>query len=241
MLNLFRRAGRKSVFSVHPKPDTPSVVFGDVHGCADLCQRLLEQNEGTQIVGVGDYIDRGPHSSEVLRLLSSREDVVCVAGNHEAMLLEFLEAPDGFGRRWLRYGGIDTLGSFNVKLVRYDAPAEDLVSARDALLAAMGDRVVSWLRSLPAFWQSGNVCVVHAGADPARPVGDQSAENLYWGHPMFRRNMRNDGLWVIYGHTIQTEVSVDKGKICVDTGAYRSGVLSAVYLDGSAPQIRTVR
>ena len=79
-------------------------------------------------------------------------------------------------------------------------------------------------------YSSGNVHVVHAGADPARPLDRQSAHTLIWGHPDFLRRPRRDGQWVVYGHTIVDVVAAENGRIGVDTGAYATGRLSAALI-----------
>ena len=117
---LKRLMPKKHRFSGEILPDQPFVAIGDVHGRADLMMRLLETLRAgpyseLPVVFVGDYVDRGEQSADVLRVLHQEEDrskLVCLRGNHEEMLLNFLEDPAGQGPRWLRYGGLQTMGSF---------------------------------------------------------------------------------------------------------------------------------
>lgn len=116
------------------------------------------------MVCLGDYIDHGPNSAAVLHLLQALPGITCLRGNHEEMLLRFLEDPNGRGQRWLRHGGLETLASFGV------ASGCTPDAMRDDLYVAMGERTVAWLADLPRLFQSGNVAAAHAGADPAVPI-----------------------------------------------------------------------
>jgi len=217
-----------------PKAEVPFYAVGDIHGCSDLLERLLANLDPSHpVVFVGDYIDRGEGSADVLRRLFALSDepgrsVHCLMGKHEDMLLAFLDNPEKRGRAWLRNGGLQTLASFRVGGLAQASSGNGLKQVSDALHAAMGAELVDWLRALPLFWRSGNVAVVHAGADPAMPIEDQLSTNLIWGHPDFRKTPRTDGVWVVHGHTIVAEASCDNGIIPIDTGAYATGRLTAV-------------
>lgn len=215
-------------------PDAPFVAIGDIHGRADLLARALAGLEGIQIICVGDYIDRGDHSAKVLRLLQGRPDIVCLSGNHEEMMLAFLDHPQKAGPRWLRHGGLQTLASFGVAGAREGSSGAELEKIAQALKAAIGPVQEHWLRSLPRVWQSGNVAVVHAGADPRVPIDQQHGSTLHWGHRDFARTDRQDGIWVLHGHTIVDSPTADRGRIAIDTGAYATGRLTCarVTADG---------
>lgn len=217
-------------------------MIGDVHGCQTLLERMLQAlPQDHRIILVGDYIDRGEQSAEVLRYLSSRSDLTCLMGNHEDMLLRFLQDPKREGARWIRNGGLQTLASFGLRNARLQMNEEELVACRDQLKDVMGDGLISWLTGLKTSVLSGNVLVVHASADPQVAPDGQTEKTLVWGHPDFLRKSRGDGTWVVHGHTIVDEATATKGRIAVDTGAYATGILSAVCLDGAAPRFMTVR
>lgn len=225
--------------SVQPlAPDAPFCAVGDVHGCLDLLERLLASvpEDVAQLVMVGDYVDRGEDSAGVLRHLHDLQQNVgtqhmtCLMGNHEEMMLNFLAEPERRGRRWLRYGGLQTLSSFHISLTRPEPDAEELQDVADRLTDALGPDLLDWLLRLETSWTSGNITVVHAAADPDVALEDQSRETLLWGHPEFRRKARQDGRWVLHGHTIVDAPSADAGVISVDTGAYATGRLSAALL-----------
>lgn len=212
-----------------PRPDAVLSVVGDVHGCLRPLEALLPRLPG-QIVMVGDLVDRGEQSADVLRLLQDRPDIICLMGNHEAMLLDFLNDPMPQGASWLRHGGLQTLASFGVS---GGLGAAGLPALRDGLAQAMGDPLIHWLGTRPRVFASGNVAVTHAGADPKRPIAEQT-DTLVWGHPACGTVPRRDGTWIVHGHVIVPAPDVRNGVIRVDTGAYSGGPLSAAIL-GDGP------
>lgn len=219
-----------------PSPDSPVCIIGDVHGCIVQLEKLLRRvPQDHRVILVGDYVDRGEESAAVLRLIKDRADFSCLKGNHEDMMLDFLRHPEQHGSRWLRYGGLQTLASFGVRGVRAEMGGAELLDCRDDLLEAMGPDLVQWLDEMQTSDYLGNVLVTHAGADPNAAADEQSDKTLMWGHPEFRTVDRQDGVWVVYGHTIVETPSARRGRISVDTGAYATGVLSAVCLDGGDP------
>jgi serine/threonine protein phosphatase 1 len=217
----------------------PIVAVGDIHGRIDLLQRMVVRIRDTAPdatpVFVGDYVDRGEESAAVVgRLMQlSDEGAVCLMGNHEQMLLDYLDDPEGRGGLWLRNGGLQTLASFGVGGISANTRGLELARARDELVVRMGPSMIDWLRARPLWWKSGTVAIVHAGADPSLPVDIQDRRNLLWGHKDFQRKSRADGLWIVHGHTIVPEASVEGGRIAIDTGAYATGILSGVMLAGS--------
>lgn len=228
--NLLQKLRGTGGFS-QPCPDRPLAIIGDVHGCVDLLHRLLAKlPSDAQVILVGDYIDRGEDSADVLRYLCNRQDLICLRGNHEDMLQQFLEDPERYGPRWLQYGGLQTLASFRISGIPPGATPKALTECRDALLAEMGAELVEFLNRLLPSYLSGNVLVTHAGANPLLEPEYQIPSDLAWGHPDFAKTRRKDGVWVVYGHVIQDRPKVSPGRIAIDTGAYATGTLSAVCL-----------
>ncbi|GEM_PF-141009 len=220
------------------RPDRLLYAVGDIHGRIDLLERLLPRIEADadgrahDLVFVGDYVDRGDDSAAVLSRLQQLEDaahVTCLSGNHEQMLLGFLDDPAKNGRRWLRNGGLQTLASFGVGGVHETAAPEQMEKASRALKDALGP-LQAWLRARPLSFASGNVLVVHAGVDPDRPLDAQEDKTLLWGHPKFLSSVRTDGHWVVHGHTIHDAAAAVDGRIAVDTGAYATGRLTAAAI-----------
>lgn len=238
--HLFRRK-RPAVTAKLDLP-SPIAVIGDIHGCCGLLLQLLDrlaaEAPDASIVCVGDYIDRGDHSADVIDLLMQRPDVRCLKGNHEAMCLGFLDHPTRGGMSWLRNGGLQTLASYGIA---GPVPGTDrtLKRVRDDLALAMGDARIDWLRALPPSCQSGNLLITHAGADPERTPEDQRLKDLLWGCANFMTKPRTDGLWVAFGHVIQDAPSAESGRIAVDTGAYATGMLTAAILGDGPPRFVT--
>ncbi len=236
MLKWISRIGRPQFQTIEPAE--PLAVIGDVHGCADLLDTLLDvlkhEAPWARPVFVGDLIDRGPDSRRVLERLRLLPAAVVLLGNHEEMMLDFLDAPLERGALWLRHGGIETLASFGI------AAAAPDIATRDALRRALGAEREAWLRHLPRWWLSGNVAVVHAGADPRTPIAHQNPRHLVWGHPGFGKVARRDGIWVLHGHVVQSRPNAAGGIISVDTGAWRSGRLSAAVVTAGAVCFFTV-
>lgn len=229
---LFRRSDLNTL-----QPAEDLVVIGDVHGRVDLLTRALESVGDRRCICLGDYVDRGPDSAAVLTLLHNLPDVVCLTGNHEAMMLAFLDAPNETGPRWLRAGGDDTLNSFGIKPPQ---DGEDPVPARNALAEAMGADMIQWLRALPAFWISGNIAMLHAGADPDMPIEKQAQDTLIWGHRHFGRR-RPDGMWIIHGHTVVARPQIRQNRISIDTGAYLTGRLTVATLRSGSVYFDTIQ
>ena len=227
-----------------PRPADQTYVIGDLHGRADLLEQILELIDahvgGTgatnpMLVFVGDYIDLGPDSARTLtRVRELAEEfpanITCLMGNHERMLLDFLADPGSRGPRWLRAGAAETLRSFGVATVNLtlDGPSPAAFKeAADVLLERLPDGMVDWVKSLKTSWNSGNLWVVHAGADPAHDMEDQSDRVLLWGHPEFDSALRGDGVWIAHGHTEIDAPFARDGRIATDTGAWRTGRLTA--------------
>lgn len=229
-------------------PARPFYAIGDVHGCPGLLQEALEKidddierhkPDNPAVVLLGDYIDRGPQSAEVLQMLfqthqAEPEAFVCLMGNHEAMLLDFFDAPQKAGDIWLHHGGRQTLKSFEIDDPGAAPDAETLVLTCECLLDALPDGMEHWLRELPFSWSSGNLHCTHAGMDPGRSPDDQDPKDLLWGHRDFLGTPRTDSAWIVHGHWISDAPGPEAGRIAMDTGAYQTGRLTtAAFTDGS--------
>ena len=251
-MKLFDRFRRRSPFAP-PRPERPHWIVGDIHGRCDLLAKLLVQirqapqfSQGDTIAFVGDYVDRGEESAAVLDhihgLSKDATPPVILRGNHEEMMLDFLDDPARHGRRWLRNGGLQTLASYGIGGVAETTGGEQLAEAAEKLRARLPEGLQDWLSTLPRRYQSGNLHITHAGADPARPLHDQEAETLTWGHPAFLKRARDDDQWVAYGHIITDRTGSDgQGRIAVDSGGYSTGRLTAAYVapDGRVDVIQT--
>lgn len=220
-------------------------AVGDVHGRVDLLNRILEliardvathdDGRAAKIVFLGDYIDRGDNSREVLDVLMGvREELPeshlqFLTGNHEAAVISFLSDPSGKAE-WLRYGGLQTLLSYGVAPPSSNPEPQDLVAVADSLRAAMGPHL-EFLVSLKPMYQSGDVIFIHAGLDPNRDLANQTDDATLWGRSDFVDMGGFPGVRVIHGHYDAREVVNTPKRVCVDTGAYYSGRLTAIRLD----------
>lgn len=251
-----KRGGAASSINLRPLQVemTPSRLFyaiGDVHGCLDqmlaALDRVDDDIEAQRIddpvlVFLGDYVDRGPKSAQVLEelvqlSLSNPDDVICLMGNHERMLLDFLDTPLKAGPRWLRNGGIETLASFGIKGVTQESNQEQLYEACEELWDALPEGTEPWLRNLPLQWSSGNLHCVHAALDPSHPITQQSQEVMLWGCASFLKTARTDGNWVIHGHTVVDKPTWENSRIALDTGCYYTGELTAAAFTSNTCRI----
>ena len=218
-------------------------AVGDIHGRADLLDRLIAvikedrrtfAVESPCIVFLGDYIDRGPDSLEVLKRLQGlatevEGNVLGLRGNHEIMLQEFLADPEAAAPRWFRNGGLETLLSCQVGGIVPSTSGDALLDARDRLAEAL-EPVSSWLAELRPLYQDGNVVLTHAGADPDLPISEQTERALAWGVPSFLDTPRADDLWIVHGHYTVDKPTFGERRISIDTGAYFSGRLTAARI-----------
>jgi len=219
-------------------------AVGDVHGRCDLLEALIEKigrdaatrspERRHRIIFLGDYIDRGDQSRQVIdRLILIKQHlgarVEFLSGNHEVALLAFLKDPLK-GRSWLDWGGRQTLASYGIAPPSINPDRAGLVSLRDRLHDAMQEHV-AFLQNLPKLALSGDVVFVHAGLDPAYPVDAQPDAALYWGQVEGGQVSGLPKYRMVHGHYANYDPVSSERRICVDTGAYFTGRLTAVRLD----------
>lgn len=243
MFSLFKRTK-----AAPPAPTTDGrliYAIGDVHGRMDALDVLLrtivqdarETAPGTRpvLVFLGDYVDRGPASKEVVNLIIalSKEaafEVRALKGNHEEALLQFLEEPE-FGSTWADYGGLTTLASYGVTPPVGRTDAEAWVVASQALAEAMPSEHLDFYNQLELMVEIGGYAFVHAGVRPGVPLAHQSAHDLMWIRQEFLSAPGRFEKIIVHGHTPMEEPQMTKARIGVDTGVYATGVLTAVRLD----------
>jgi serine/threonine protein phosphatase 1 len=222
----------------------PAVVYaiGDVHGCYDLLQDLLNQiradaarTAGSKLlVMLGDYVDRGPKSASVLDWLCAPPpdgfDRVALAGNHEVLMLDFLADPRP-DASWLGFGGTETLASYGIDLEQFTrARPRDRTAMLDAFIPV---EHLDLLRSLPGMLTLPHATFVHAGLRSGLPLADQHDDDLLWMREPFLSEEMPADMFVVHGHTPAAEPVVAGRRICVDTGAFATGTLTAVRMDGT--------
>ena len=221
--------------------------IGDIHGRLDLLLQLhgsIEQDaagfEGEKtLVYLGDYIDRGEQSKEVVDLLLGQPmpgfEAVCLLGNHEQTLLDFLQHPRAV-MSWLVYGGRATLQSYGISVWREVSP-QDMNDLRDELTANLPQAHLEFFQSLKPFHVAGNYGFVHAGIRPGVALQAQRSEDLLWIREEFTESRETHELIIVHGHTIRPEVEILPNRIGIDTGAFDTGILSCLVLEGSSQRL----
>jgi serine/threonine protein phosphatase 1 len=225
-------------------PSNPEVVYaiGDVHGCLRQL-RIVEDaifRDGSRfpglklIVMMGDYVDRGPQSAEVVEHLLQPPPEgfrrICLCGNHDETFLRFLDGQIPL-EGWMGFGGLPTLLSYGVDLPAFAARGGALSDGLlDEIVEAipMAHRV--FLRGLPVSLTTADYFFAHAGARPGIALRDQSERDLLWIRDDFLRGKPVTERIVVYGHSPLPEPTYDERGVGVDTGAYLSGRLSAARL-----------
>lgn len=230
-------------------------AVGDIHGrsdlLADMCALLERRSlDDTRLGGppivifLGDYVDRGHDSAGVIEQLVSRAPRGCecrfLRGNHEQSLIAFLANPAG-NRGWLLQGGAETLMSYGVRPPAFNDPAPLWRQAADTLKACMPAEHLAFLGGLERYAELGGYAFVHAGVDASAPLAKQTDEALYWSRSSFIASKRPFTHRVVHGHTPVDEPYADSRRIAVDTGAYASGTLTAVRLEGADVSFVSVR
>ena len=219
-------------------------AIGDVHGRFDLLFGLLGKIKGqeagrppanTTIVMLGDLIDRGPDSAAVVQFLMRWERawarIVALKGNHEEKLVRLLEGESVHWGDWLAVGGAETLHSYGVsdELIR-TAQTGVLTEAARSEIPMAHQR---WLRSLASHWQCGDYLFVHAGVKPGVPIPEQKERDLFTIRSEFLDSDADHGLMVVHGHSVEPLVDHRANRIGIDTGAWHTGKLTAIGIEGA--------
>jgi serine/threonine protein phosphatase 1 len=244
MIAALRQMFRAPVARAEPAvpPGQRIYAVGDIHGRSDLFDHLIEAIEAddaarsgalTTVVLLGDLVDRGPDSAGVIaaaRAWQQRREVRIITGNHEEMFLQSFEQPEVL-RHFLRYGGRETILSYPVDPVAY---AHATLGETQALMReAIPPEDLEFIRGFEDFIVVGDYLFVHAGIAPGVPVEQQQRHNLRWIRDPFLSHRGDHGQVVVHGHTICGEPEVLANRIGIDTGAYASGRLTALGLEGT--------
>jgi len=220
----------------HVPKNTRVYAIGDIHGRADLLDRLLKTiakdaesaPKRRVLVTLGDYIDRGPDSAGVIERLSSLHqsppfknfELVFLKGNHELLMGRFLERRND-GRMWLGCGGAETLKSYGAKWTPRDAAAR------------IPKRHRRFFSDLTLMHREGDYAFAHAGVRPGVPLDSQRAEDILWIRDRFLDATRDLGAVIVHGHTPVDVPDVLDNRIAIDTRAWASGTLTALVLEGA--------
>lgn len=249
MLRKFQSSRAKSPVYAVP-PGLRVYAVGDVHGCLDQLNQLLDLIETdlkarpspSKLIFLGDLVDRGPNSAGVLeRILNGglpTDDCVCLTGNHEEAMLECLDGSVSSYGNWLQHGGLQTMESYGVTRQDIFHKSFDLARAMRVLIPPLHGH---FLRSFKNMETVGDYVFVHAGIRPGVSMDQQSTRDLRWIRSDFLDNKMDHGAMVVHGHTIVPRVERRRNRIAVDTGCYLSGRLSAVVLEADTVHVIQVR
>ena len=241
-----------SLIATRAKPVPRSVparsavyAIGDIHGRLDkllALEALIEEDAHRRsvtrrvVVYLGDYVDRGPASQGVVEHLTLTRlrgfEVVHLLGNHEQLMLDFLDDPETAGP-WFASGGLATLASYGLPTIeRKDLSASDILRLQDGLRSLLPVRHRNFLKNLKSLHREGGFLFVHAGIRPGVALDAQKEEDLIWIRQPFLGSNSDHGFVVVHGHTITDEPEFRPNRIGIDTGAFDSGVLTALAIEG---------
>lgn len=217
-------------------------AIGDVHGRLDLLTDLLARIEADNarrpakrvfVVLVGDLIDRGPDSSGVIELLRSSlpdfAEFVFILGNHEEVMIRSLSGECGMIADWMQFGGLECAQSYGVEIGRllgFPPEAQERV-----LRSGIPAEHIEFLRTFGDSFRFGDYLFVHAGIRPGIDLADQDGRDLRWIRDPFLESTDDHGMIVVHGHTIVPREEEHPNRIAIDTGAFRSGVLTAIAIE----------
>ncbi len=221
-------------------------AIGDIHGRADLLnelhsqirddQRTGPQSVSSTVVYLGDYIDRGSESRGVIELLLEQPlaglTSIYLKGNHEEAMLRFLEHP-GIGPQWFGFGGEATVISYGVAAPRNLDDRAYYAELSAQLNASVPAKHKAFLENLQLQYRAGDYLFVHAGIRPGCPIDQQDPDDLLWIRSEFLNSREDHGVMVVHGHTPTARPDVRSNRIGIDTGAFASGNLTCLVLEGA--------
>ncbi|MDE1467081.1 metallophosphoesterase family protein [Aurantiacibacter sp. D1-12] len=241
---------KSKLTSSKAKEDQPKVpkgqrvyAIGDVHGRLDLLEALARDIEAeiaegeaesveSLIIMLGDLVDRGPDSAGVVDFVKKwrkRRDVRILWGNHEEMFVKAFEDEDVL-RHFLRHGGRETLMSYGMERKAFSKSSlEEIQALMEAMVPAKHRKFISNFEDMVLV---GDYLFVHAGIKPGVPLEEQKKRTLRWIREPFLSHKDPHGPVVVHGHTITDEPVNAGNRIGIDTGAYATGRLTALVLEG---------
>lgn len=217
-------------------------AIGDIHGRDDLLAELLMQIEvdnkarppaHTVLVFLGDLINRGEASRAVVERVMSLDQgthaCVFLRGNHEQLLLDVIDGKRGMVPIFHRAGARATMISYGVDPTEYDA--WDFEELQRQIQAVIPSRHVEFIRKFDTLYQNGDYLFVHAGIRPGVPLDEQRKADIIWIRQEFTESDLDHGALVIHGHSITPVADIRPNRIGIDTGAYASGILTAIAIE----------
>jgi serine/threonine protein phosphatase 1 len=221
-------------------------AVGDIHGRVDLLRQLhrrIQKHAAAEnytshnvIIYLGDYVDRGADSRGVIDLLLSEPlpgfKTIYLKGNHEDSLLRFL-TDEWHGPQWFAYGGEATLESYRVRAPRPSSDPAELKRAQSEFARQLPATHLDFFKRLQSLYVEGDYAFVHAGIRPGIALEEQSDEDLLWIRDEFLRCNDEFGKIIVHGHSITETPTVRHNRIGIDTGAFATGCLTCLVLEGT--------
>jgi serine/threonine protein phosphatase 1 len=240
LTSLLKGFGREA--PARGKAGARAYAVGDIHGRLDLLDGLLASIEAdiaareprrNFIVFLGDLIDRGAQSAGVVeRLRNFRPRYarpIFLAGNHEEVLLQILAGSAEIIADWMKFGGAECAASYGVDVDRLRRMEEQ--DALEVLRGAVPRAHVEFLESFGDTFSFGDYVFVHAGIRPGIALDAQDRRDLRWIREPFLSDAKEHGFVIVHGHTIVESVDERPNRIGIDTGAYRTNVLTALAVE----------
>ena len=222
-------------------------AIGDIHGCPKQLKSLLSKllnnsefkNKRDLLIFLGDYIDRGPNSREVLdqliNLNKQNIKAVFLMGNHEQIMIDFLFDKINNLMYWLTLGADQTFKSYNIEVVEFikDGFEDNKIDKlRNIFLSELSKEHIYFLKNLKLSYNSGKYLFVHAGINPEKSLSQQNKMDFLWSRSdkFFDKNFKFEKI-IVHGHSPEKEIVNYPCRINIDTGCYFSGKLSSVHLN----------
>ena len=236
-----------------PSPAIPAgmriYAIGDIHGRNDLVRELsqkimndaLDYQGRKLIIFLGDYIDRGRHSKQVIDILSDPNylpnfEKTFLAGNHEQILLQFLAGDLNVLKNWWRYGAQTTFYSYGVVIAGIPTESKYAI-LQEQLTKAIPDQHLQFYQTLKSTLTVGDYCFVHAGIKPGVPLQAQHDNQLFWIRDEFLSSTLIHEKMMVHGHTIVKEPQFLPNRIAIDTGAYTTEKLTCLVLEDKTQRL----
>ena len=234
----------RSADAARPRVPAGQRVYavGDIHGRLDLLIPLLAHirddiasraSADNHVVLLGDLVDRGPYSAETVEYAAGHlpgfASFHILMGNHEEAMLRALDpGEDRAENMWLKFGGYETLASYGIPV----SALGDEIPPVALLEHYIPERHRQFLESLPDAMRFGDYVFVHAGVRPGVALEEQNPADMRWIRHDFLEHRGDLGAYIVHGHSISADPDVQGNRIGIDTGAYRSGTLTALGLEG---------
>ncbi len=218
-------------------------AIGDIHGrrdCLDALIALIDVDNAargkadTKLIFLGDLVDRGADSRGVVERamhIAKSPKTVLLMGNHEEILIRAWEGDRKAAGLFHRVGGRETLLSYGVTEAEYDAC--DLGDLAELVAQHIPVEHVTFMKNFIDQWRCGDYLFVHAGIRPGVPLDEQSGSDMRWIRREFLDDPRDHGLMIVHGHSITEHVEERNNRIGIDTGAFASGRLTALGIEGT--------